>query len=196
LCWFTVTSMSPAEYVVRSIRADEWRAVKELRLAALQDPVAYMAFMETYEDAAGRPDRFWQERAVGAAGEARERQQMVAEMPGGRWVGSVTVLVERAGATSVFGDVADVRQGHLVAVYVRPEMRGRGLTEQLFTHALEWAWEVAGVEQVRLFVDERNRRAEAFYRKFGFAPTGRSVPAPGDPGVRELEFLFLRGSRL
>jgi len=79
-----------------------------------------------------------------------------------------------------------------VAVYVRPEVRGRGLTERLFAYALEWAWEVAGVERVRLFVDERNGRAEGFYRKFGFVPTGESVPVPGDPGARELEFVFKR----
>lgn len=140
----------------------------------------------------GRPDSFWRERAAGAAEGVRERQQVVAVAPDGRWVGSVVVLVEEAGAQGALGDVSEVRQGHFVAVYVRPEVRGRGLTERLFAYALEWAWEVAGVERVRLFVDERNGRAEAFYRKFGFVPTGESVPVPGDPGARELEFVFKR----
>ncbi|KAA0943005.1 GNAT family N-acetyltransferase [Streptomyces apricus] len=92
----------------------------------------------------------------------------------------------------MLGDVIDVRQGHVVAVFVRPEARGRGLTERLFAHGLRWARDVAGVDRVRLFVDERNGRAEAFYRKFGFVPTGKSVPAPGDAGARQLEFLFER----
>ncbi|MEV0938452.1 GNAT family N-acetyltransferase [Streptomyces phaeochromogenes] len=181
-----------ADHVVRSVRADEWPAAKELRLAALRDPVAHLAFLETYEAAVGRPDSFWRERAAGAAEGVRERQQVVAVAPDGRWVGSVVVLVEEAGAQGALGDVSEVRQGHFVAVYVRPEVRGRGLTERLFAYALEWAWEVAGVERVRLFVDERNGRAEAFYRKFGFVPTGESVPVPGDPGARELEFVFKR----
>ncbi|MFE9686359.1 GNAT family N-acetyltransferase [Streptomyces sp. NPDC006285] len=183
--------MSP-EHVIRSIRADEWPAAKEIRLASLRDPVAHIAFMDTYENAAGQPDAFWQGRTAGAAEDVVERQQIVAEEPGGRWVGSVTVLVEEAGAPGALGDVSDVRQGHLVAVYVRPEARGQGVTERLFSHALRWAWEVAGVERVRLFVDERNGRAEAFYRKFGFVPTGKTVPAPGDSGARELEFVIER----
>jgi len=181
------------EYLIRSVRADEWPAVKEIRLASLRDPVAHLAFLDTYENAVARTDGFWQERAAGAAEGVRERQQIVAEEPGGRWVGSVAVLVEEAGAAGAMGDVSDVRQGHLVGVYVRPEVRGSGLTERLFAYALRWAWEVAGVERVRLFVDERNGRAEAFYRKFGFVPTGASVPVPGGVDARELEFVFERG---
>ena len=53
--------------VIRSIRADEWPAVKELRLAGLRDPVAHLAFLETYEEAVAKPDGFWRERAAGAA---------------------------------------------------------------------------------------------------------------------------------
>ncbi|MGI5196865.1 N-acetyltransferase family protein [Streptomyces sp. CA-288835] len=179
------------EPVIRSIRADEWAAVKEIRLDALRDPVAHLAFLETYEEAVGKPDSFWRERAAGAAEGVVERQQFVAEVDG-RWVGSVVVLVEEAGAEGTFGGVSEVRQGHLVGVFVRPEWRGRGVTERLFACAVEWAWEVAGVERVRLFVDERNSRAEGFYRKFGFVPSGVSAPAPGESGARELELVMTR----
>jgi hypothetical protein len=54
----------PGDYVIRSIRADEWPAVKELRLRALRDPLAHLAFLETYDDAVGRPDSYWQERTA------------------------------------------------------------------------------------------------------------------------------------
>ncbi|CAL9509048.1 hypothetical protein SUDANB140_03602 [Streptomyces sp. enrichment culture] len=57
----------PGDYVIRSIRADEWPAVKELRLRALRDPVADLAYLETYDDAAGRPDSLWRERAARSA---------------------------------------------------------------------------------------------------------------------------------
>lgn len=50
---------------VRPIRADEWPKAKELRLLALKDPAAPIAFLETYEQAATEPDSFWQERAKG-----------------------------------------------------------------------------------------------------------------------------------
>lgn len=57
----------PGDYVIRSIHADEWPAVKELRLRALRDPVADLAYLETYEEAAARPDSYWQERAARGA---------------------------------------------------------------------------------------------------------------------------------
>ncbi|WP_369218228.1 GNAT family N-acetyltransferase, partial [Streptomyces flavofungini] len=119
------------EYVVRAVRAEEWPQVKELRLAALRDPAAPVAFLETYETAAARPDSFWQERAAGSSHQTSARQFVVVG-PDGDWAGSVTVLIEEPGAKDVFGGVIEQRQAHLVGVFVRPEHRGRGLTDALF----------------------------------------------------------------
>ncbi|MET9699863.1 GNAT family N-acetyltransferase [Streptomyces sp. NPDC006529] len=182
-----------SEYVIRGIRADEWRKVKELRLAALADPVAPIAFLESPAEAAAQPDEFWQDRAErGAQGSAV--RQFVAEAADGRWVGSVTVLLESAGVRGIFGEEIPVDQGHLVGVFVRPEQRGTGLTEALFQGGLDWAWarEEPALERVRLFVHEDNARAAAFYRRFGFEPSGTVVPMPGDSGAEELEYLLAR----
>ncbi|MER7515289.1 GNAT family N-acetyltransferase [Streptomyces sp. NPDC126499] len=180
------------DYSIRTIRADEWEKARELRLAALQDPVAHLAFLETYEDAAGRPDAFWQERAEGAAetGDGRVRQ-FVAETPDGRWIGTVTVLVERPSDDGVrFGEAATVDQTHLVAVFVRPEARGAGVIDALFRAAVEWSWTLPEPEirRVRLYVHEDNARAAAFYRRFGFVPTGEKVTVPGREEEWELEY--------
>ncbi|WP_328318323.1 GNAT family N-acetyltransferase [Streptomyces sp. NBC_00388] len=174
--------------VIRAVRADEWLKVKQFRLAALQDPAAPIAYLETYEAAVTRPDSFWQDRAAGASHGGAARQ-FIAEGPDGVWAGTVVVLVEPAGAEGVFGDVSSVPQAHLVGVYVRPESRGVGLTQELFRAAMEWAWalDAPRIERVRLFVHQANSRAAGFYRKIGFVPTGYSVPAPGDEGERELE---------
>jgi GNAT superfamily N-acetyltransferase len=178
-------------HVIRSVRADEWAKVKELRLAALQDPVAHLAFLETYEDAAAKPDAFWRDRATGAAEGATERRQFVAEGEDGVWGGSVTVLVEAAGTEDPFGGVVEQSQGHLVGVFVRPEHRGSGVTGALFDAALDWCWAI-GLDRVRLFVHEKNARAEAFYRKAGFLPTGESAAMPGNTGERDVEFVITR----
>ncbi|GHC58934.1 GNAT family N-acetyltransferase [Streptomyces flavofungini] len=184
------------EHVIRPVRADEWRQVRELRLLALQDPAAPVAFLETYENAAMKSDEFWQERAEGGASPGGPVRQFVAEGPDGVWAGSVTVLIEEPGTQGVFGAGSSVRQAHLVGVFVRAEYRGTGVTEALFSAAVEWAraaeGEGAGVERVRLFVHEHNPRAEAFYRKFGFVPSGEVVPVPGDPGAREREMVLER----
>ncbi|WP_435283158.1 GNAT family N-acetyltransferase [Streptomyces koelreuteriae] len=177
-------------YVIRSVRADEWPAAKELRLAALRDPVAHLAFLETYEEAAAKPDSFWQERTAQASEGADAVQQIIAEGPDGRWVGTLTVLVEEPGTTDWAGFEVQRKQGHIVAVFVRPEERGSGLTEVLFDAALEWSW-AQGLERVRLIVHEGNGRAQRFYRRAGFVPSGVTVPL-GDAGERELEFVLER----
>ncbi|WP_030568897.1 GNAT family N-acetyltransferase [Streptomyces aureocirculatus] len=186
------------EHLIRPVRAEDWQKVRELRLLALKDPAAPVAFLETYENAAAKPDAYWQERTEGAAVPSRAMRQFIAEGPGGDWAGSVTVLIEEPGTQGALGtERASVRQAHLVGVYVRPEFRGTGLTEALFAAAVDWARssgdERAGVERVRLFVHEDNPRAEAFYRKFGFVPSGETVPVPGDPGAREREMVLGRG---
>ncbi len=177
--------------MIRSIRADEWPAVKELRLRALRDPVADLAYLETYDDAAARPDSFWRERAAGGAEGASGAQQIVAEGPGGLWLGTLTVLVEEAGSTDWAGFPVERRQGHVVGVFVRPEWRGSGLTKALFEAGLDWAW-ANGAERVRLIVHPDNGRAQGAYRKAGFVPSGRRVPLVGGPGDYELEYVLER----
>ncbi len=48
------------EYLVRPIRGDEWREIRALRLKALKDEDAPLAFVESYEEGAAQPDEFWQ----------------------------------------------------------------------------------------------------------------------------------------
>ncbi|MCZ9342841.1 GNAT family N-acetyltransferase, partial [Streptomyces sp. TRM76130] len=141
------------DYAIRPVRAEEWTAVRELALRMLRDPVAHLAFLDTYEEAAQRPDAFWQERAAGGAAGSKRARQVIAEGPGGAWLGTVTVLIEKAGTTDWAGFPVERRQGHVVGVYVRPEWRGSGLTKALFAAALDWAWG-RGVERMRLIVHE------------------------------------------
>ncbi|WP_406008126.1 GNAT family N-acetyltransferase [Streptomyces sp. NBC_00637] len=161
-------------YVVRAVRADEWAAVKALRLRALKDPAASIAFMETYEVAEARPDSFWQERAAGAAEGNAGVRQFVAEAEDGKWAGTVTLLVEEPGTLDWAGFPVERRQGHVVGVYVRDEWRGGGTTRALLDAAVDWAWQL-GLERVRLIVHEKNLRAQGAYRKAGFLPSGRTV---------------------
>ncbi|MFD4241981.1 GNAT family N-acetyltransferase [Streptomyces sp. NPDC058525] len=181
------------QYVIRPVRGDEWEQVKELRIAALMDPLAPVAFLETVAEAEGRPDEFWKARAEGAS-HGRAARQFVAEGPGGEWVGSVTVLVEESGTADIFDQVIERNQGHLVGVFVRPEQRGTGLTERLFRAALDWCWslEEPALECARLYVHEDNPRAEAFYRRFGFEATGTVAHVSADPAAKDLEYVFPR----
>lgn len=181
-------------YTIRAVTAADWRRVRDIRLDALRDPLAHLAFMESYARAAARTDDFWRRRTEeAAAGESGS--QFIAEDGTGRWWGTVSVLLEPAGRPTRFDDVPRVHQTHLVGVFVRERARGTGLAARLFDAALGWSWHVEQprVEQARLFVHEHNTRAEALYRKVGFRPTGSFVPAAADPALRDNEMVLRRG---
>ncbi|KUH37722.1 MULTISPECIES: GNAT family N-acetyltransferase [Streptomyces] len=185
-------------YAVRPVRAEEWREARELRLASLRDPLAHLAFLDTYEEAAARPDAHWRGRTERAAAGAGARQ-FVAVGPDGRWVGTVTALLERQGGDVLLGEPAEVDQTHLVGVYVRPGARGSGVAEALMRAAVRWSWSLREpvVRRVRLYVHERNARAAALYRKAGFRPSGAIIslergPEPGEAGAVEVEYELLR----
>ncbi|MFD7318803.1 GNAT family N-acetyltransferase [Streptomyces sp. NPDC059883] len=185
-------------HVIRAVRPDEWAKAKDIRLAALQDPAAPVAFLETYEGALAQPDSFWQARVAGAApGHGGRTVQFIAEAPDGTWSGTVTLLIEEAGSTVFMGATSERAQGHLVGVFVRPEQRGIGLLGALVDATLDWAWslEEPWLARVRLHVHEGNPRARAAYRKLGFVPTGVSLPLEGSPSVtagNELELAIDR----
>ncbi|MGY5048073.1 GNAT family N-acetyltransferase [Streptomyces sp. 900105755] len=184
-----MSPMTSGDYVIRAIRPDEWEAVKRLRLVALRDPVADIAFLETYDDALKRPDSFYRERAASSAQEPSGARQFIAETADGEWVGTVTVLIEEAGSTDWAGFPVERRQGHVVGVFVRPEHRGSGLLKALFDAGVAWARE-QGAQRVRLLVHEDNPRARGAYRKAGFVPSGVSVQLETHAGKREFELVL------
>jgi RimJ/RimL family protein N-acetyltransferase len=179
------------QYTIRAVRAEEWPLARDLRLVALQDPVAPIAFLETHEQAAAQPDEFWQGRTATAA-EGRTVRQFIADDGAGRWLGSMTVLVEPAGVEDYFGYTPQVPQTHVVGVFVRPEARGTGLAQALFDAALAWSWALPEphVQRVRLYVHEDNARAQALYEKVGFTRSGTTVVAAVG---REFEYAIERG---
>jgi ribosomal protein S18 acetylase RimI-like enzyme len=156
---------------VRRVRADEWREARALRLEALADPAAPVAFLETRTAAQG-------DGVV----------QVVAVSDDGVWVGTVTGLLEEVGTGDVAGGDVERRQVHLVAVYLDPAHRGRGLLGRLVDEAVAWAGE-RGADGVRLFVHTDNPRAQAAYRRLGFTETGRGFTS--ETG-QELEMVLTR----
>ncbi|MCT1476467.1 GNAT family N-acetyltransferase [Microbacterium sp. p3-SID336] len=145
---------------VRRIEPQDWAEVKALRLRALADPVAPIAFLDTVEHARTQPDRFWQDRAANAAGDAAAAQ-FVAITDEGAWVGTATVLPHREEAAA----------GLVVGVYVVPEQRGGGVIDALLEAAAQWS-RTRGFSALFLEVHVDNARAQAVYARCGFERTG------------------------
>jgi ribosomal protein S18 acetylase RimI-like enzyme len=159
-------------YGVRESRMTDWRRYRALRLAALRDPMAPVAFFEPYEDAVRRTPEGWQRQAESL----KERTTFAGEAADGSWAGMVTGILHDDGHV------------HIVGVYVAPEHRGAGLAEALMRAAVAWA----GDREVRLDVHENNERAARFYRRLGFRPTGHFEPDPHDPRLRAWELTLRR----
>ena len=122
---------------VRRVRPDDWRSARALRLEALQDEAAGIAFLETYERAVAEPDEFYQGRTAGAA-DGDDVAQFVA-VDGSTWVGSVTVIAQRAGSLDYHGRPIERSRATVVGVYVRDEQRGSGLIDRLLEATAQWA---------------------------------------------------------
>ncbi|MFD4324828.1 GNAT family N-acetyltransferase [Nocardioides sp. NPDC058538] len=162
-----------ASFTVRRVHADEWQSIRELRLEALRDPIAHLAYLERLEDALQRPDSYWRDQAqTAAAGTAVGK--FVAVDDHGELAGTVTALVTAPGEPDYIGETSPHLRGALVGVYVRPAQRGGGVLQALVSETEAWLQEI-GVQQVRLHVNEHNVRAQGAYRKCGYVDTGMRV---------------------
>lgn len=166
-----------ATCTTRVIRSAEWRLARDLRLRALRDEQAGLAFFTTYDEAVARSEQEWRSSALDASLEAAPpvtARQFVAIAPAGEWVGTVTVRLQTQGSPDFGGGVADRDRGMLLAVWIDPDHRGQGLLDEMVELAAGWL-RTQGVDSLGLWVHEDNTRARRAYRSAGFAPTGRRV---------------------
>jgi ribosomal protein S18 acetylase RimI-like enzyme len=108
-----------------------------------------------------------------------------------RWV---NLLAESGGALIGFAQlrllqpkdgVAAERPSELYRIYVSREWHGRGVAQELMREVLAAAV-AAQSDGMWLGVWERNLKAQAFYRKFGFEAVGEHVFLVGQDRQRDL----------
>lgn len=158
--------------VVRRVRADEWREVRDLRREAVRDPAAPIAFLEDAAAVEAHDEQFWIDRTVRAA-ESDQGAQFVAEADG-RWVGSLTVLLRVEGTPDHLGRRVFAARADIVGVYVAPDHRGTGVIDDLFRAGIAWAQD-QGASLIQLDVHADNDRAQTAYRRVGFVDTGERL---------------------
>ncbi|MFV0408502.1 MAG: GNAT family N-acetyltransferase [Paracoccus sp. (in: a-proteobacteria)] len=146
-------------------RAGEWRAI---RLEALRTaPQAFGSGIDEWEH---RPLEDFAGRLAGcemwAAGPAPGSAQAVAS-----WEWGISP--------------AEPDLGWVMSVYVRPEARGQGLSDAIFSRLAERA-AAAGMTRMGLHVGRANTAAQALYRRAGFIETG-GPPMLNERGNWEIE---------
>ncbi len=158
----------PGNVTVRRVRADDWAMIRELRLEALHDPMASVAFLESIETATARPDEEWQARASDASRSTSYSQFLA--LRDEQLIGSLAVIVRKAGVPDYFERVPEVDLPTVVGVYVSPSGRGLGVIDALLAAAVEFARD-RGDRELTLDVHETNLPAIRAYERAGFETT-------------------------
>ena len=149
---------------VRRATVDDWQAVRNTRLTALQD--APFAFGSTLAWELTFDDQEWQRRV-------RDGNWFLA------WLAQQPVGIVAGISTA---DQPDVR--HLVAMWVAADRRGTSVAEELVDAVCGWA-RLQGAGRVTLWVADGNPRARRFYERVGFSSTGQRQPLPSAPEIGE-----------
>ena len=160
--------MRAEEPVVRRVRPQDWRHVRDLRLEALADtPIAYL---EALESAQSLTDDDWRARSLRGAAGGDSFQDLA--LHGERPVGTSVAFVAAGRAW-------------LAGVYVTSSWRGRDLLARLVGPCGAWAAQ-EGFDELRLEVHESNVPARRAYARLGFVETGETTPYPLAPGGLEV----------
>ena len=161
--------MAPAE--VRLLRVDESNALeyKEIRLAMLLD--SPRAFAMTHAQELLKTDDEWRARTHTAS----------------TWMALVDG--ERAGAATMYL-APELPEGEalLVAMWVDPAFRGRGVADALIGRVVDEAG-AQGIRRLQLDVVTDNAPAVRLYERLGFMATDHVVRREDDPCTAELRMV-------
>jgi GNAT superfamily N-acetyltransferase len=166
---------STAEQEVVVIRAteDDWRELRDVRLAALAEaPAAFGSSLRREQDFGEDRWRAWTHSAA-----------LFMALIGGSPVGM---------AAGVSGRSDEERK--LVAMWVEPAWRSRDTASKLVRSVIDWA-RSAGSERLRLWVAEGNESARRLYEGHGFEVTGGRKPMPSNPGLYRYEMMLALNHR-
>lgn len=149
----------------RRLTGDDWRTLRDVRLAALAD--APYAYGSTFAAERDLDEAEWRRRSATAL-----------------WVVAVR-NAENAGLVGLLvPELVPVTDTPLlISMWVDPAHRGHGVGDVLITEILRWAAEKRW-SQVVLRVAEGNDAARKLFVRHGFVPTGGHLPLESDAGVR------------
>ncbi len=146
-----------SEITVRPLGEEDWRDYRAVRLEALRESPE--AFVATVEEEEAFDESRWRERMQRSA-------RIVAEINGAP-VGVVSV-----GTAST---KEDGTAGELFGLWVKPELRGKGVATRLVNDGASVARK-RGQSHLYYWVGTDNGRAVAFASGIGFRPTDERRP--------------------
>jgi ribosomal protein S18 acetylase RimI-like enzyme len=169
-------AMTAGGLIVRRLTPDDWAVSRQIRLAALAD--APYAFMSTLAREQDFDEQTWRRRLASPV--AATFLAWVDGYPAGTATGKVDNPEDEFTVPGAW---------QLVGMWVAPDVRGTGVAAALVETVAGYAGE-QGADTLVLWVTEVNDRAQAFYRRLGFSPTGARQPVrPDEPDHMELQMV-------
>lgn len=156
--------------VAERLGEGDWEALAAVRLRALRsDPEAFSSSLAREE---AFREQHWRMRL-------RASPWWTVRGEDGAAVGLASLIEEPGSPGS---------DRHVVALWVAPEARNRGVGAALVEAAAREAVD-AGAQTLSLWVREDNAAALRLYDRLGFAPTGERHPAVRADGLFELRYV-------
>ncbi|KYQ83632.1 acetyltransferase [Acinetobacter sp. NRRL B-65365] len=161
------------EWVVRLTTEEDWKILKTVRLESLLDSPEVFAM--TYAVVEQYSESEWRNRAS-----QKTRHQYILAIKGGRAIGIIG------------GTQNAVHEFNLIAMWVNPMFRGRGIADLLIS-AIKGVAISQGYSRVVLSVSPDNLRAVNFYSRhnFVFIPEWEALPLESGRRNQKMECVGL-----
>ncbi|MFA1822098.1 N-acetyltransferase family protein [Virgibacillus oceani] len=147
---------------IRQLDIDDAQNYLSLRLEALQNsPYAFASSYEEEKDDAAEKYR--------VRFHAAKNSFTFGAFKGTQLAGVITLVSEQK--------VKLKHRANIVAMYVKPEERGKGIGKALINEAIQKARSMGGIEQLYLTVVTSNEAAKKLYSSMGFEVFGKEEKA-------------------
>lgn len=164
--------MTKEEIYIRKLEEKDWKLFRAMRIEATYAHANF--FLDSGEVSEAKEDQFWKDRLTDQNG------AIFGLFDGDNLIGITGAFRfrERPEDTVILG-----------MSYIKPDYRGRGLSELFYKERLDWSRHQSGIARVIVSHRKENAASKAANQKFGFIRYGEDEVTFGD-GSRGMDIRY------